>query len=94
MESHIVGHDSPFDHNYVRLMRNFGIKGIYFADAYLDAGHGNVRAHPDFQLFATRRTLGGAKMVSGNAGLLEKLWLKITLETLKHSELKEIVTTR
>ncbi|XP_047493219.1 LOW QUALITY PROTEIN: midasin-like [Penaeus chinensis] len=57
-------------------------------------GHGNVRAHPDFQLFATRRTLGGAKMVSGNAGLLEKLWLKITLETLKHSELKEIVTTR
>ncbi|XP_069167675.1 LOW QUALITY PROTEIN: midasin-like [Procambarus clarkii] len=57
-------------------------------------GHGNIRAHPDFQLFATRRTLGGTKMVSGCAGLLDKLWTTVTLETLTCSELLQLITTR
>ncbi|KAK8720350.1 hypothetical protein OTU49_013389, partial [Cherax quadricarinatus] len=57
-------------------------------------GHGNIRAHPNFQLFATRRTLGGSKMVSGYAALLDKLWTTVTLETLTSSELIQLVATR
>ncbi|XP_071517971.1 midasin isoform X1 [Panulirus ornatus] len=57
-------------------------------------GYGNIRAHPDFQLFATRRTLGGTKMTTGCAGLLDKLWTKVTLETLSRSELLQLIATR
>ncbi|KAK3879278.1 hypothetical protein Pcinc_016138 [Petrolisthes cinctipes] len=57
-------------------------------------GHGNIRAHPNFQLFATRRTWAGTKLASGSAGLLEKLWTKVTLENLTRSELLKLVTER
>ncbi|KAG7171260.1 Midasin-like 4, partial [Homarus americanus] len=57
-------------------------------------GHGNIRAHPDFQLFATRRTLAGTKMISGCAGILDKLWTKVVLETLSRSELLQLIAAR
>ncbi|XP_045137299.1 midasin-like isoform X1 [Portunus trituberculatus] len=57
-------------------------------------GQGNIQAHPDFQLFASRRTVAGTKMVSGCASLLDKLWTKVTLETLTHSELLQLVAIK
>ncbi|CAL4140757.1 unnamed protein product, partial [Meganyctiphanes norvegica] len=58
------------------------------------AGHGNVTAHPDFQVFGTRRTSEGTRLVSGNAGLIDKLWAKVSLETLPRSELIELICTK
>ncbi|XP_076030788.1 midasin isoform X2 [Oratosquilla oratoria] len=57
-------------------------------------GHGNKCAHPDFQLFATRRIFGsGSRMAMGSAALLDKLWSKVSLETLSRTELEELVKT-
>ncbi|KAK7081093.1 AAA ATPase midasin [Halocaridina rubra] len=57
-------------------------------------GSGNVRAHPAFQLFATRRTSGGSRMVSGCSKLLDKLWTKVTLETLSRTELVRLISEK
>ena len=54
-----------------------------------------MQAHPDFQLFVTRRLLpSGNKEISGSAGLLDKLWNKILLETLSVTELKELIVLK
>lgn len=62
--------------------------------SFLLAGHGNLQAHPDFQLFATRRTVAGTKMVSGCASFLDNLWTRVTLETLPRSELLQLIAKR
>ncbi|KAB7497678.1 Midasin, partial [Armadillidium nasatum] len=55
-------------------------------------GHGNIKAHPNFQVFCTRRLLpAGCRLRIGSSNLIENLWTKITLSTLSPDELKQLI---
>ncbi|KAK3603576.1 hypothetical protein CHS0354_028005 [Potamilus streckersoni] len=62
-------------------------------------GHGDsLLANPRFQLFATRRLLGGSsgwhRQQAGSSMLLEKMWTQVMVEPLSRNELQQVICSR
>ncbi|KAL5014013.1 hypothetical protein ScPMuIL_008283 [Solemya velum] len=62
-------------------------------------GHGdNIKAAPDFCMFATRRLIGGVsawpKQQTSCSLLLDKMWMLVNIELLSETELKQVICTK